>query len=243
MGAHVMADGVCRLPHRHQPERERRAAPNLLICRGDLADLERCLTGEDRFRDGKRTHVPGLAELHRDLEAVLAAGGRGTSYGAGSSCFDHPLPFVPVVANHRRDIGDILASWVLNHLAERPETGPGSYDPQLTTRWLGNRLDWAARQDWIVDYAAELRMLRGRAFALLDPVRTSRFPVAWCVTPGCGQALVADIVRNDPLLPPLIYCSNDDEDACNAQWPPHRWIELGKAVHKAQEQQQRNGAA
>jgi hypothetical protein len=232
-----MTTGVCVLPHRNNPERERRAAPGLLICRGCYLDLERCLVGEDRWRDGARTRSPGLAELYHDLEQVLAGGGQGGAmYVSGSR--DLPLPIQPVVADHRRDITEILASWVTQHMADWPETGPGTIDPKVTTRWLSLRLDKAATAEWITDYASELRALRGRAFALLDPVRTSRFPVAWCVTAGCGDMLVADIVTNDALLPPLIYCAG-----CGAEWPPHRWIELGRAVRKAKDQQQRNGAA
>lgn len=228
---------ICMLSHRNQPERPRQALPGTRTCRGCYSDMERCLIGEDRFTGNTRTRTPGLAELWRDLQDVLAGGGRsGGAFVTGSK--DLPLPIVPVVADHRRDIADILGSWVLQHMAEWPEHGPGSLDVQLTTRWLANRLDKAATQEWVVDYATELRQLRGRAFALLDPVRTARFPVAWCVTPGCQEPLVADIATNDTLLPPVIYCAG-----CEAEWPPHRWIELGKAVRARQAEQQQEGAA
>lgn len=230
----------CVLAHRRDPDRPRRAPQGTLVCRGCRADLERALIGEDRFHHGTRTHAPGLAELHTELATILATGQRSSgSYVTGTPT--HPLPISPVIADHRRDIADILGAWVLQHMADWPETGPGSYDPQITVRWLNNRLDRAVTAEaWIGDYAGELRALRGRALALLDPVRTSRFPVAWCITTNCPELLVADIATNDDMLPALIYCRG-----CEAEWPPHRWLELGRAVRERQAEldAQRNGAA
>jgi hypothetical protein len=227
---------ACVLPHRTQPERLRPTLPNTLVCRGCHDDLRSILIGEDRFEGKVRTRIRGLAELDRELEeAMYLTGTSGQPRTSGSR--EAALPFPPAIAGHRRDIADILGSWVLQHMADQPETGPGTIDPTITTRWLELRLGHAVRQDWIGDYAGELRQLRGRAHALLDPVRRTRFIVGVCTLPGCDGWLVADVVTNDSLLPSVIYCdrpADDNQEACGAEWPPHTWIRLGRALGKDQ---------
>lgn len=227
---------ICQLPHKHNPERLRPALPGTMVCRGCTDDLTRTLVGEDRFDGQVRTRIRGLAELHTELEEALTlASGSGQPRTSGSR--EAPLPFPPAIAGHMADIREVLASWVLQHMADRPETGPGTIDPARTARWLELRLDHAVRQDWIGDYATELRALRGRALALLDPVRRTRFIVGVCTLPGCEGWLVADIVTNDTLMPSVIYCdrpADEQREACGTEWPPHRWIHLGRLLGKDQ---------
>lgn len=234
--------GACILAHYKDPERPRRALPGTQVCAGCHADLRSALTGEDHFDNGVRHRTPSLGELWTELEECLATGGRAGGAAVSGSRDESPLPFTPVVADHRRDIQDILASWVLQHMAEIGLNGPPTADPTVTSRWLATHLDHAVRQDWVVDYAIELRHLRGRARALLDPVRRTRFVVAQCITQDCPGWLVADVIANDDQLPSGIYCDAPADVGCGADWPPMRWMELGRLVQQHTRQEPETAA-
>src|SRR3954447_8849834 len=79
---------TCVLPHRHDPDRPRRALDGMLVCAGCLHRVEQAIA-----------ELPGQ---HDALERRLAPGA-GSGRGApGASSW--ALPIVPVIADHREDI-------------------------------------------------------------------------------------------------------------------------------------------
>jgi hypothetical protein len=211
---------TCALPHRHDPHRPRPALYGLLVCPGHYDGLRAQLAGEPPTAD--RPGTTGIAGLWAALAAILPPGAAaGGARVAGTR--EPALPFRPVVADHRRAIADLLADWAV-HLSGRPLT---TTHPGRVAHWITDRLEVAAADPTIGDYATRLDQARRRALALLDPVVRRRVAVGFCADTGtgCPGLLGADVVVNDTALPSVIRCTE-----CDAEWPPHRWLELGRRI-------------
>jgi hypothetical protein len=201
---------TCVLPHRHDPDRARRALDGMFVCAGCLHRVEQA--------------IAELPSQHDALERRLAPGA-GSGRGApGASSW--ALPIVPVIADHREDIARKLASWALMVSEERGMHPPASSRPTATAPWLLVHLRWACAQPWVDDLAGEMTALRSRSFSLLFPTSRRRVPVGPCPLEDCTGTLTASIGPADDLLPPWIGCDHEPEHL----WSPSQWHHLGRSL-------------
>lgn len=212
-----MSDDTCVLPHRHEPDRPRRALDGLYVCAGCRGRMEQTLAE--------------LPAQHSALAARLAASlsnGMGEKVGGSR---ERPLPISTTVADHREHIARTTASWAALTAEERGIAYPLHPDPSTVCTWLLRHLEWACAQPWIDDYAAELAGLRGRALAILYPTGRRRVDIAPCPEASaeagaCPGTLVATVAPVDDLLPGSIVCSADPDHA----WAPGEWHRLGRLL-------------
>lgn len=116
---------------------------------------------------------------------------------------------------------------------ERDMTPPCTRFVGELVRWLDVQLDFIARQEWVVDFAEDLRALQKQ----LRPV-TGDPPIRIGLCPNtidegehsreCGAPLFAptESAKND-----TIRCS-----ACNRKWPRSEWESLGKLMQDRREE-------
>lgn len=149
---------ICLAPHRHDPDRPRRAMDGLYLCLGCRAQLGGLLDD--------------LPALYAQLEDRLANGGSSTGPAVSGSTSD-PLPINTAVADHRHQIQHDLVWWCVFVADERGIDRPDSSAPAATAAWLARHADWcAANRPAAEELLPVLRQLAGRARAIIDPDRT-----------------------------------------------------------------------
>lgn len=153
-----LAEQICLAPHRHHPDRPRRAMDGLYLCCGCRAQLG------DLLND-----LPGL---YAQLESRLASGGISTGPAVSGSASE-PLPINPGVADHRHQIHHDLVWWCIYTADEFGVDRPATDDPGTTTAFLARYIDHlAANRPAAEELLPVLRQLAGRARAIIDPDRT-----------------------------------------------------------------------
>lgn len=150
------AADICVAPHKHDPDRQRRAADGAYLCLACINEL--------------RHHLHDLATRHVELGAALATGSIADLHVSGSP--SEPLPINPAVADHRHQIIHDLVWWCIYVADERGINRPDNPDPAVTAAWLRRHVDWiAANRPAAEELLPVLRQLSGRAWGLLHPAR------------------------------------------------------------------------
>lgn len=225
----------CILTHRTEPDRERTAAPGLLVCWGCRGRIRGQLLG-----------IPDqLVDLDRAHQQSLGAGGGG---GAGKPESQPPgrleimdaaellrstlFTTARVVVEDREQPGDAELAQVRSALAATTDpqrraqlqsrldpaawrlVGPASADPAVVAAWLEPHVDWLCRQPWIDETDAELRERTGRAHGLCDrPAR--RWLAGPCPQKECEGTIVG-----------LEKSQQDTEWACDVCGHEVSWMSL-----------------
>lgn len=235
-----MTEQVCVLPHVKDPERLRRAADGLYVCRGCQAKLARQLAQ--------------LGPLDRVLaaRAAIGAGPR-----AGSRSAETPLPMNDLAASLRLRTRGFLSSWAGIVAEERGFTPPDLSGAALTTvarqewttrglrmragalspvdhlaAWLARSGDWLCAHPAVDDWAGELAELHSAAWRIGYPDPPARFTVSPCpfllwsdvvsrVSYGCTGSLVVTIRRGGEEVLPDAVCP-----ACGWGLDPRHWLGL-----------------
>lgn len=166
------------MPHAHDPDRPRRAAPGTTLCRGHLAELVRTL-GE----------LPALAA---DLD-------RAHTPGRGRPADPH-IPIDEDTARHRTRMTEVIASWCRAAADETDQAPPAEADLARTVPWLLAHIRDCAAQEWAGELLDEARDLARTARHLTD-IRGRRIPLAaQCLTHESGQRCTGAVtitVRGD----------------------------------------------
>lgn len=142
-----MTAALCLMTHAVDPDRPRRAADGARLCIGHHKELGQLVTD--------------MPAIYDDLERALSTGGHrgGTSTG---------LTVDERVADHRRLITSVLASWCRVVAEDHAITPPPTPDISRTAPWLAVHVDWCAAQEWVADMLGELRQLARRARSITD---------------------------------------------------------------------------
>src|SRR5947207_13376153 len=188
-----MAD--CTAPrHGDQPQP---AAPHARLCHGCRSRL--------------RSDLRRLPQLHHDLGELLdPIRGLGNGGGDGGG-----LPWHEPAAEAMSQIAHDTEAWVAIIAADRETaTLPGRTIPAMCG-WLLGWSQWASYQPWAGDIATVFAEVRGRAWAILNPMPRAEIPLphgARC--PQCGNPGLTAVIWQAPgdQRPSMVSC------ACGAQW-------------------------
>jgi hypothetical protein len=191
--------GFCAAPRHQDQDEPIPVRPHSALClpceRGLASDLRR------------------LPALHADLEDIPAArGGDGTG-----------LPFSEPASDCRSQIRHHLTSWAAAVVDERRcdlpySTGWESDDMvPVLAGWLHGQVGWCSFRYWAPDLAGEIRADAGRAWALVNPYITTRFPLPEadraCFDCDTGQLWVTIYVYSSDRRKSFIGCTE-----CGARW-------------------------
>lgn len=225
---------TCTAPHRHDPERPRRASHGRL-CTGHYLGLV-----ED---------LAELPRLHDALVAQLVARG-GDDAGRRSDSDAIGISLDNRVVRARDHIRATLVAWTRIALEEGPWTH--APDDRLTdiAAWLGQRRDWLAAQPWADELVLNLRETRDEARRLRQPNTAYRVEIGPCPEPllaydadtgevthaPCPGTVIALMHRaaSREQLPARILCTEhgEDEEAPHA-WGPMQWHALGRRMGRS----------
>lgn len=151
----------CVMTHAKDPDRPRRAADGLYLCKGHLLEL-----------------IKLIAELpahHDELERAHRAGGQRPPGAHGELSVDDAL------AGHRRAMAGVLASWARVVAEDRHVIPPVDATIHRVASWLlaprTRHVGWCAGHRWVDEMLGELRRATRTARALTD-VPAKIVPVA-----------------------------------------------------------------
>jgi hypothetical protein len=225
-----MSDTLCPLPHRHEPDRPRRAIDGGYLCSGHLAGLTRDITT--------------APELYDALAQQLATVGSGGEPVSGSR--DPGMALNEAAADARATLRAVLASWARVVVEDRGINPPGRSAPEalplgfigpprlewvaddsplVVARWLATHVDWLACQPFADEVCAEIRDATSRAWSIAYPSGRRRYEVGPCPL-ECDGTLWASLARVDDLLPSRLRCSADPEH----EWGADQWLTLGRRL-------------
>lgn len=175
--------------------------------------------------DGRPDSIPGLYEILSPLPGVGGGGQRrAPGFGPRSPANDYVVA-IRDPRTTRLEPGDphsvpgVLAAWTALLIDERSLIPPAHTVPDMA-RFLDAHLDYLTKQDWVEDFATELRELH----AQLRAIGQQRRRIGLCPstidegehTRLCGAALFA------PLYSDVIKCN-----ACGREWQRREWLRLG----------------
>ena len=167
--------------------------------------------------------VPGLARLHRDLEArLIPASEHAERHGTTTP----GLNLDPRVVECRADIVNVASTWARVVVDERDLTAPPD-DLRLIGTFLYRNLDWLLSQRFghqaVLDFTGPWET--GKRLLWPNPERI--FEVGRC--PDCDGTLIARIRPTASILPNLIACDRDAQHA----WTADRWLLLGRRMRES----------
>jgi hypothetical protein len=167
--------------------------------------------------------VPGLARLHRDLEArLIPASEHAERHGTTTP----GLNLDPRVVECRADIVNVTSTWARIVVDEREVEPPANFLP-LIGEFLGRHLPWLLSQRFghqaVLDFTGPWET--GKRLLWPNPERI--FEVGKC--PDCDGTLTARIRPAASLLPNLIACDTDAQHA----WTADRWLLLGRRMKES----------
>jgi hypothetical protein len=192
------------------------------LCHQRIHEWLSPLTAND---DGRPDSIVGLYALLNPMPGVIGNGmRRAPGFGSRSPANDHIIAMRDPRST-RLQVGDphsvpgVLASWIALLIDERSLVPPARTVPAMA-RFLDNHLDYLTRQDWVEDFATELRELHSQ----LRAIGQQRRRIGTCPstidegehTRLCDTALFA------PLYTDVIKCH-----ACGREWPRTEWLRLG----------------
>lgn len=175
--------------------------------------------------DGRPDSIPGLYAMLNPLPGVGGGGQRrAPGFASKSPANDHIIAITDprstrLEAGDPHSVPGVLASWTALLVDERHLTPPAGTVPAMA-RFLDTHLDYLTKQEWVEDFATELRELH----AQLRAIGQQRRRIGICpntidageTTRQCGAALFA------PLHSDVIKCY-----ACGREWPRAEWLRLG----------------
>ena len=180
--------------------------------------------------DGRPDSIPGLYAMLSPLPGVGGGGmRRAPGFASKSPANDHVIAITDP-RTVRLEVGDpqsvpgLLASWTALLIDERALIPPARTVGDMA-RVLDKHLDWITRQDWVEDFATELRELHSQ----LRSIGQQRRRIGSCpntlddgaTTRQCGATLYA------PLYGDTIKCWAHD---CGREWPRIEWLRLGRLL-------------
>ena len=219
-------DGAC-VTHRPPGEGRawRRADPGFKTCSACHTRIHAWLSPLTVDDDGRPDSIPGLYAALSPLPGVGGGGmRRAPGFGSRSPANDHILA-IRDPRSTRLEPGDphsvpgVLAAWVGLLIEERSLIPPARTVADMA-RFLDNHLDYLTREDWVEDFAEELRALHSQ----LRAIGQQRRRIGLCpntvdegdTTRQCGAGLYA------PLYSDVIKCH-----ACGREWQRADWLRLG----------------
>ncbi|WP_214103211.1 hypothetical protein [Acrocarpospora catenulata] len=205
------APAVCSAVHKTDPDRPRRAADGLNLCRGCLKGMHRNLSD-----------LPWLhAEVVTSMPTTRATGSAPVS-GSRTPGLPVNLRAGELHSQMGHDLRTI-AGWVAKdrgiHLPVDGRVGS-------VCAWLAKHVNWLAASQYAADVRGVLTELVGRAWAVIDPDRRP-MEVGPCVelvdsTPCDGMLWASVLDVGDP-RPSKIWC-----DGCELELTPEQWYRFGR---------------
>jgi hypothetical protein len=177
-------------------------------------------------RAGLALDLRRLPALHAGLEHIPAQrGGDGTG-----------LPFSEPAADCRLQIRHHLTSWSAAVVDERRCDPPYSTGWEaddmvpVLAGWLYGQVTWCSFRYWVPDMAGEIRADAGRAWALVNPYITKRYPLPLpdraCFDCQEGELWVTVYVYSSDRRKSFIGCT-----VCGARWEfGGAWLPFVRAV-------------
>jgi hypothetical protein len=217
-----VTDDTCIAPHRHDPDRPRRAVDGLRLCPGHLEGLRRDL------RELPRMHTELVGRL-LEVGDQVGRTGRGDAVGIALS---------DTVVRTRDHIRATLVSWAQVALEEGPwEVAPPN-DLATIGAWLDDRAEWFAAREWADEIVRNLTETIAEARAALHPNSVYRVELGPCPEVAgedqerCPGMVIAFMRRQDDVLPSVVRCTergDQGEDEPHA-WTADRWHALGRRM-------------
>lgn len=182
------------------------AADGLNLCEVDTRRL-----GEDAME---------AARLYDELGNQLTAGG---GWGQRTSGSREPgLRFNARVADARNTVRQVLVGWA-RVVSEERGVGLPADDNHAIAAYLALHAQWLAAHPAAKEAADELReAAHGEPLRVARPSGARVMALCPCPRPECPGDVHAIIRPDDPLLPRLLRCDEDEEHV----WPAERWREF-----------------
>ena len=205
-----------------------------MTCWNCYKRLNRWLSPYSRDQYGRPSSIPGLyASLTAvpGLTPILGDGGARLGFGPRSPANDTVISMRDrrSTRNHRRPRRDphsvpgVLAEWIAELVEEKHLTQAPPRTVAAMCQLLDHNLHYITRQEWVVEFTAELGALRRQLVEVNEPRRViGRCPNTLdegVTTRVCGAVLFA------PLLGDTIECW-----ACQRVWTRRKWMELGDLI-------------
>jgi hypothetical protein len=217
-----VTDDTCIAPHRHDPDRPRRAVDGLRLCPGHL--------------EGLRRDLRELPRMHAELAGrLLEVGDQGGRTGRGDAV---GIALSDTVVRTRDHIRATLVSWAQVALEEGPwKTAPADNLPTIGA-WLDDRAEWFAAREWADEVVRNLAETISEGRAALHPNSVYRVELGPCPEVvgddlvRCGGLVIAFMRRQDDVLPSVVRCTahGDDGEDDPHVWTADRWHALGRRM-------------
>lgn len=180
------------------PDQGARWATHGLLCTRCHDQLER------RLAEMPAQEVELWKILLHGASAALDAGNARTKGSPPA-----PVRGFEITHDHLQHMRAVIASWVMLVREERGLRGPDRSDIAVLAPWLLGQLDWIAQQEWVREFADEIRDAARTADGITRSTpKWNRLPVA-CPVLDCGAHELGRMDGADHV----------DCRACGTVWP------------------------